>query len=239
MPLHVGRSLSKNDFSLTGDDSGENISHLNYHFCELTALYWMWKNPKQNVQALGLAHYRRYFKAIQKASTVRGQSIASSSDLEMLLKSHQVILPKPRNYWVETIEQHYSHAHNSTDLKIVKDTLLRKYPEYEVSFNKVFKGRKLCLYNMFLMQKQHFSAYCSWLFDILFEAEKLIPYKNYGPYQGRVFGFLGERLLNVWVTHNFKPQEIKYLQVTNLEGENLFCKGMGLLRRKFQGTKLQ
>jgi hypothetical protein len=239
VPLHVGRNLTKEDFAIEGDNTGDNISDLNYHFCELTALYWIWKNRTKNIRTIGLVHYRRHFKAISKAIKIKDQSIASSTDLEGLMRNYEIILPEPRNYWIETIEEHYANAHYSSDLFIVKDVLLKKYPQYEKAFNQVVKSRKLSLYNMFLMKKEHFDAYCSWLFDILFEVERIIPYRTYGPYQGRVFGFLGERLLNVWVNHNFPPQKVKYLPVTNLEGENLFMKGIGLLRRKYQGVKLK
>lgn len=237
--MHVGRSLSKEDFSLIGDNTGDNISHLNHHFCELTALYWIWKNRSDGANSFGLVHYRRYFKPTSQSIKIMDRSIASNSDLNDLMKRYKIVLPKPRNYWIESVEQHYKNAHYSSDLQIVREILQRKYPEYEQAFNKILKGRKLSLYNMFVMKSEHFDAYCSWLFDILFEAEKTIQYENYGPYQRRVFGFLGERLLNVWVTHNFKTKEIKYLPIINLEGENLILKGLGLLKRKFQGVKLK
>ena len=61
-PIHVGKVLSENkSFCLLGDNTGDNISHLNPYFCELTAQYWAWKNM-HDVEYIGLCHYRRYFK---------------------------------------------------------------------------------------------------------------------------------------------------------------------------------
>ena len=58
MPLHVGAVNGKNLGYLT-DDTGENISNQNTHYCELTGLYWIWKNTTD--ENVGLVHYRRYF----------------------------------------------------------------------------------------------------------------------------------------------------------------------------------
>jgi hypothetical protein len=238
VPLHVGRSLSKSTLPIIGDNTGDHISELNQNFCELTALYWIWKNSDKNMNSIGLVHYRRYFKTIEKQVKLKNQLIASSEDLSSLLENYKVVISKQRNYWIESVEKHYANAHYSRDLDTLKTIVLSKYPDYEKAMNQVLKGSKLSLYNMFLMKREHFEAYCAWLFDVLFEAEKLIPYKEYGPYQKRVFGFLGERLLNVWVNHHFTSKEIKYLPVTNIEGESLLTKGIGLLKRKFQGDKL-
>lgn len=59
MPIHVGKKNAKVDLGIPGDDTGDNISEMNYLYCELTGLYWAWKNLEADY--LGLCHYRRLF----------------------------------------------------------------------------------------------------------------------------------------------------------------------------------
>lgn len=45
VPLHVGRATAE-DLGFPGDDTGNSISRLNPYFCELTGMYWLWKNHR-------------------------------------------------------------------------------------------------------------------------------------------------------------------------------------------------
>lgn len=58
-PIHVGKSISKVELGIQGDNVGDNISTLNPIYCEMTAAYWGWKNLEADY--VGLCHYRRYF----------------------------------------------------------------------------------------------------------------------------------------------------------------------------------
>ena len=57
MPVHVGRE-GKQDLGFNGDNTGDNISLKNANYCELTGLYWAWKNLQCDY--IGLCHYRRF-----------------------------------------------------------------------------------------------------------------------------------------------------------------------------------
>ena len=65
LPLRVGSALGE-DFGYIRDDEGDNISNKNPWYCELTVLYWLWKNTTADYK--GLMHYRRIF--VQKKSFV-------------------------------------------------------------------------------------------------------------------------------------------------------------------------
>ena len=125
LPMHVGAE-NKKPLDYQGDNIGENISKKNAYYCELTGLYWAWKNL--NADYIGLSHYRRHF-AINR-NRDKWNSIAGREDIEKLLKENSVILPQKRNYFIETTYQQYIHAHNHQDLDKTKEILTEFYPQY-------------------------------------------------------------------------------------------------------------
>ena len=228
MPIHVGRE-GKTDIGFTGDDTGDNISTKNPYFCELTGLYWAWKNL--NCEYIGLCHYRRYF------STGKGEKkerIMSRFDYERLLSMYDVVVPAKRNYYIETVRSQYEHAHNKRDLDEVQQIVHEKYPMYDRAFETVMKRKRLHILNMFAMKKELFNQYCEWLFDILFTLEKRIDISDYTPYEARVFGFLSERLFNVWLEYH-STLAVKEVPVVFSEKQNWGKKIANFLLRKVKG----
>lgn len=229
LPIHVGKTLTQQDFGYLGDDTGENISHKNKNFCELTALYWAWKNNYYNqYDYFGLVHYRRYFTG---DTPFCSSLILSETLINQHMHSHDIILPKKRKYYIETIRSHYANAHNIEDLDAMRDILIEKYPEYLNAFDELMGHRELYLFNMFVMKKELYNNYMTWLFDMLFALEEKVDITKYDNYQSRLFGFISERLFNVWLLK--EQPKIKELKIINIEGENFMLKAYGLLKRKF------
>lgn len=222
MPIQCGKAISKYDLGIQGDDTGDNISAKNPYYCELTALYWAWKNLK-NVDYIGLCHYRRYFDFAHKKSfgkTYRNlQNFQINlSDLElpnidMVLKKCDVILPK-RDILPYSLECHYKAMHIPEDWEMLKHIVQEKYPEYVDGFLQVTQhNNKISPYNMFIMPYGLFCEYSQWLFSLLVEMEHRIHISS-DEYQQRVFGFMAERLLNVWIYN--KKLKIKYMPILKI-----------------------
>ncbi len=232
-PLYVGRE-GKQDLGFTGDNTGDNISLKNANYCELTGLYWAWKNLQCDY--IGLCHYRRYFANSHHGSDLDAKKAAifHKADYEKLLQSYDVILPKKRNYYIETVRSQYEHAHNKRDLDEAERIIAERYPEYSDAFAKVMGRTKLHILNMFAMKKELFDEYCAWLFDILFVLEKSVDISNYDAYQARVYGFLGERLFNVWLEK--KQLQVIEEDVINLEPVKWSTKIINFMQRKFIGV---
>lgn len=232
LPIHVGRE-GKADLGYIGDNTGDNISAKNANYCELTGLYWAWKNLKCDY--IGLCHYRRYFasKSMHTNNAEKKKAvILHRADYEKLLQEYDVILPQKRNYYIETMRSQYEHAHNKRDLDETERIVAELHPEYSEAFVKVMGRTKLHILNMFVMKKALFDEYCSWLFSILFELEKRIEVTNYSQYEARVFGFISERLFNVWLEK--QQLKIKEVPVVNLEKVNWVRKVYKFLKRKFR-----
>lgn len=231
LPIHVGKELSDLSLPFTGDNSGNHISSKNPNYCELTALYWAWQNL--DADYIGLAHYRRHFTLHKPGLFCKDKfpHVLSSTQVEPLLQQHSVILPKSRNYFIETNYSQYIHAHPKESLEMTKKIIEELFPSYLPAFKKVMSCTRAHRFNMFIMEKNQLNDYCSWLFTILFELEKHLDISEYSAYNQRIFGFLSERLLDVYL----EATQLSYteLPVIFMEHENWLKKGFSFLKRKY------
>lgn len=231
LPLHVG-AAGKDDLGYTRDDSGDNISLKNPNYCELTGLYWAWKNL--DADYIGLCHYRRYFTK-KEAHSIEGKrsEILSAADWERLLSAHPVIVPGRRKYYIETNRSHYNHAHPPIGLDETEAIIREKYPAYGAAFQDVMQKTSAHMFNMFVMRRDYFDAYMTWLFDILFALEQRVDTTGWDTFQQRIYGFVSELLLDVWLEAN----EIPYAEqnVSFMEKQNWLKKGGLFLKRKLVG----
>ena len=236
MPLHVGRK-GKKDLGYQGDDSGSSISEKNGYYCELTGLYWAWKNLKSDY--IGLVHYRRYL-ADRKRKLMFWKkdpfyAVLSKKEIERMLKKTDIILPTKRHYFIESLYSHYAHTHYEEHLITTRQILERMAPEYLATYDLVMRRTSGHMFNMFIMSREKCNEYCSWLFPILEELEELVDFDQYDAFQRRMFGRVSELLLNVWVEQ--KQYDYKTVPVVNIEKSNLRKRIPAFLRAKFLNKK--
>ena len=242
--IWVGKNGAENQKGFIGDDTGENISDKNKYYSELTGLYWVWKNMKSDI--IGSCHYRRYFTTSKFPLSYklkqllyypvgifkkrRGliytwnlkywkSKIISKSEVVNILKSYDAVLPVQRKFKY-SVKEHYSRYHDINDLVLIEKILNENYQEYIESYNTVLKGNTMFANNMFILKWDMFDELMEWLFSILFKFEEEINLDEYKDYQERIFGFLSERLITVWIHHNnIKYKELHLIYFKKLKSQ--------------------
>jgi len=192
-PLNVGAAL-REDLGYLRDDTGENISSKNKSYCELTGLYWIWKNTADDY--VGLVHYRRYFCHLFNRNCILSEDLARKK-----LEKYDIIVPI-MGVFAQTVAQQYEYCGFRKDLDLCGSVIQKLYSEYYSDYENVLNGHNSYFGNMIIAKREIFDDYCKWLFDILFELEKHTDLAGYNDFQQRIYGFISERLLTVYIKHN-------------------------------------
>ncbi len=235
LPVLCGQSPAAPDSTFVRDDTGENISAKNKFYSELTGIYWVWKNTRQDIT--GICHYRRYFtvfpepwyfrlkyfithplkRQFKKNPLIYTNSVEKYSSwiltacqTEEILQEFDIILPRARVFRY-SIREHYERYHSISDFALIEEILFEKCPSMLVTWQQVVQGNSLYANNMFVAKKEIYCDFMEWWFGMLFEFERRCQLGNYVGYQQRILGFVAERLLTLWVAHR-KPK-VKELQL--------------------------
>ena len=190
IPIQVGAALTGKRICEVRDNTGDHISEKNREYCELTALYWIWKNTSS--QYAGLCHYRRHFELNEDL-------------LDQLCKSEVDVAVTVPILNFPSVKEVYRQDHVKQDWEIMMEAVGILQPKYQKAAEEVEKGIYYYGYNMFFARKEIVDDYCSWLFPILAYCEGHCEKKE-DPYQNRYIGFLAERLLTIYL----KGHEGKY-----------------------------
>ena len=193
IPIRAGAGLTGERICEICDDTGEHISYKNRQYCELTSLYWIWKNDQSDY--VGLSHYRRHFEVNEK-------------DLETLADSDiDVVLTIPI-FDVPSVERVYQRDHVEADWQVMMEGMKTLCPEYLKAARELSKGRFYYAYNMFLMRREILEKYCQWLFPLLFYCEERCSGRERDGYQGRYIGFLAEHLMSIYFLYHEKEYKV-------------------------------
>lgn len=232
LPVQVGKELHPDiDLGIQPDNVGDNISAKNPYYSELTAIFWAWKNL--DADYVGLVHYRRYM-GIRKGKDVLS-CVLNNRETQELCAQNEIILPKKRRYYIETIWSHYKHTHDISHLEKTRKILAADSPDYLEAFDAVMHRTWAHMFNMFIMKKDLMNEYCAWLFPILFKLEQQVDLKGLSAFDARLFGRVSEFLLDVWILKNkLTYKEVPMLQIGDV---NMPTKVKSFLMAKFFGRK--
>ncbi len=190
-PLHVGRAAGV-DLGYPGDDTGENISALNCYYSELTGFYWIWKNVR-DVDYVGTCHYRRYLINDR-------EQVFTRAECETLLREYDLITTR-RVKLNNSYHFGFSANHNQKVLDVTGEVIGELYPEYYETFLRQVNGTETYFGNILITSKALFDEYAKWLFTIFFAVSERTSLEiGEDAYHKRVFGFVSEFLLLVWVS---------------------------------------
>jgi len=210
-PLQCGASVFANtDLCKLKDNCGDNISERNEFYAEVTGTYFLWKNKSKDYKYIGQTQYRRQL------------ILDESTDFDEIFKKYDVILPKRLSFQNMTVFEQYALHHNHKDLELMWKIITNKFPEYSNDFKTyILEGNELFAHSGLIMRSEDFDKYCKFLFTCINEHSKICGIKNVNDMRkyilknfpkGRqkverqkfLYGFLAERLLTLFIFHNFK-----------------------------------
>lgn len=191
-PIQVGADLTTQRICEVCDNIGNNISYKNQQYCEVTALYWIWKHDTS--EYIGLGHYRRHFEVDDKMLRK-----LSCSDIDVVFTIPIFDFPNVREV--------YRRDHVEKDWLVMMEAIQVLFPEYLASALELQEGNFYYAYNMFIMRRPILDGYCQWLFPILEYCEMHCEEKV-ETYHKRYIGFLAEHLMAVYFLHHEKDYKI-------------------------------
>lgn len=188
IPIQVGTALTNLRVADLCDNEGINISDKNVNYCELTALYWIWKNYLPKVmnrnQYIGLYHYRRVL------------DIGTEDIKKMKINNIDAVLPFPM-VCEPDIREHHKRYINEVDWGATIQALEELQPLYAVAYADIFSQQYMYNYNILVAKASVLEAYCKWLFPILERVEELSNPKGWER-SDRYIGYIGENLLTLY-----------------------------------------
>ena len=228
-PICVGTGIPALSGKFQPDNTGEHISNLNSTYCELTAIYWAWKNLDLNaLDYVGVAHYRRHFSLTKKAGTL--DKAITGGELEKLGPGVYVT---PKRTYLSSIESHYVHSLkgyeqiHAKDIARLREAIHTCCPDYDAAADRVLTGRSAHMLNMFIMSGRDFGDYCAWLFPVI---DRVVALSTDREDQRRYAGALSEFCLDIWLGHNgITPRELPLLET---ERVSFLGKVVACIKRK-------
>ncbi len=214
------------DITMDGDNTGNNISFLRSNFCELTVMYWAWKNFDANYY--GLCHYRRYLSLSEQsfernnrgyvyerkldAKTIKKYSLNSKSAIKKLTRSYDMIFGGSMNVddidflyegkrakCVHDIFMTQEHLYDNEAPILVLELIDELFPQYSEAAKEYMESKEYYAYNCFVMSKELYDLLCEFQFGVLTEFVKRFDMTGYTGNKIRTPGYMSEIMYGVFI----------------------------------------
>lgn len=247
IPVRCGAVYDEREnVTMLGDDTGDNISEKRMSFCELTVQYWAWKNVKADYY--GLCHYRRY-QSFAGEKYTEGLDVynhvvenifndsfvekfgLNESNVRNEIQSYDVISIIPlqlnRIKGRKAVTVYESLKENPTvfpidDVDMFINIFKSKYPDFVKDIDEYFQGYTWRAFNCYILNKDLFFEYNQVLFNVLFEFEKQVDMTFYNQEQLRIPGYMGEATFGIFYNHikrtrGAKTKEVQLVRIEHPE----------------------
>lgn len=183
------------------DSKPDNISKLNPHWCEMTTIYWAWKNGDiKDDDWVQHSHYRKFLQIPEE----------HDSDIDIIIaQSYPMVFNVNGVVRRANIEQGSKLCHPLPSWCVMQDVLTKGNGwTGDILWDEWRRSQEMFApLNVWKMKGKLFKEYCEWAFPRAFEIDdRLREYisrdswaKEYDTlYQRRWLSFIGERMFSWW-----------------------------------------
>lgn len=183
---------------------GKNIDFLNKFYCELTGLYYLWKNVDAAIK--GLEHYRTYF--------VSDNGLLDETDIYEILNKHDVICGRmhfPSTMGIRNVRHGTQLGPTAPFMTTFCDVINELNPDMGSAFQTYLDGEYFYPTNTLITSNRLFNEYCQALFYVLTRFDKRVPFSSQSL---RMDGYMAELFMGFWFTYKrysmYYAKMIKY-----------------------------
>lgn len=236
IPVRCGAIFDDREgVEMLGDDTGDNISDRRMSFCELTVLYWAWKNVEADYY--GLCHDCRYMIFPDKEyktdkanwsqivcehllpDTVKDFGLTDSEKMRQIIAGNDAVLPQcvditecnTPNGYRKSIGEFWKTFEGEfiadDGIQLLVDCTENVAPQYVEMLNNYLSSSQSFNLNCFVLKKTVFLNLCEFLFPILFQIESRLDMKHSSKKAAQTLNRFGEILIGAFLYHTSQQGE--------------------------------
>lgn len=190
--IQAGAELTDVTVADVRDDTGVHISRKNRMYCEMTAVYWIWKNTSHDW--IGIEHYRRHLLV----------------GPEMLTDGMDAIMPLPYICYPNEMAQFLRFTTEDV-LHALLETLRALHPGEYGDYHAILYGKYQYTYDLLCARREVFDDYCGWFFEITEYMETMaddVPEIR----ETRALSYVAEALTNLYFMYHQKDLRIRHVE---------------------------